>query len=304
MPSSQSFSPQTILVTGATGNVGRHVVTELAAMGLRVRALARNPAAISFPHSIQAVSADLSTPDSLNHALEGVDSVFLLLRQMPPQANALVERIRRHTRRIVFLSSSIVRDDLPQQANFIARMHADVEALIQEAGFDWTFLRPGMFASSAITWWGPQLRAGNIVRWPYANAALAPIDPRDIAAVAARTLTDPLNSGQKYERTGPQSLTNLKMLECIGYASARKLIFQEIPPDVARQELTAYLPAPILDILLDFWSRAIHRPATVTETVEQITGSQARTFREWTMDYASSLAADQEPLQAELAAVR
>jgi uncharacterized protein YbjT (DUF2867 family) len=281
-------SPLSILVTGATGNVGRHVVSYLVALGHQVRALSRNPASVSFPQGVKNIQGDLSQPETLDQALEGVDAVFLLVRApTTPVGPDLVSRIRKSTRRLVFLSSSVVRDDLSDQPNFIARVHSEIEHLIENAGFDWTFLRPGMFATNTVNWWGPQIRAGNVLRWPYPRAALAPIDPRDIAAVAAHSVINPRHIGAKYLLTGPQSLTQVKMLESIGLAIGRKLEFHEISPDVARQELVAYLPAGILDILLDFWPTAVDKPAPLTETVSEVTGSLPRTFREWTMDYAS-----------------
>ena len=100
----------------------------------------------------------------------------------------------------------------------------------------WTFLRPGIFAGNAVGWWAPQIRAVQTVRWPYLDAPTAPIDERDIAAVAVRTLSEKGHTGAEYVLTGPQSLSQLEQLTTIGRSIGRDLRIEEISAEEARRE--------------------------------------------------------------------
>ena len=278
-----------ILVTGATGNVGRQVVSQLVRAGHRVRALSRNPASAHFPREVEVVQADLGAPESLDEALNGVEAVFLLWRSQGIQAvPATLDRFQQDAKRIVFLSSSAVRDDTDQQSNPIGWLHAEIEHAIERSGLAWTFLRPGGFASNALWWWAPQIQSSDILRWPFARASTAPIHEADMAAVAVRALTEDGHAGAKYILTGPESLTQTEQLSAIGQAVGRRLRFEEIPPVQARQEMTAILPSFVVEILLDVWSKTLDHPAPVTTTVSDVTGLPARTFHEWALDHAAS----------------
>src|SRR5262249_3410962 len=160
---------------------------------------------------------------------------------------------------------------------------------IQASGVGWTFLRPGMFASNALAWWIPQIRAGNVVRWPYADAPTAPIHELDIAAVAVRTLCEEGHHGKDYVLTGPESLSQSEQVTIVGEVIGRPLRMEAIPPEEARRELLAIMPLPIIDMLLNAWAAAIGQPAYVTSAVADVTGTPARTFRDWAIDHIAEL---------------
>ena len=166
-----------------------------------------------------------------------------------------------------------------------------IERLIETSGLQWTFLRPGMFAANALRWWAPQIRAGDVVRWPYLAAPTAPIDERDIAAVAVRALCEDGHAGAEYVLTGPQSLTQFEQMSTIGRVIGRSLRIEEMSPDEARRELLPFMPALVVNMLLDAWAAAIGQPAFVTSTVAEITGAPARTFRDWATDHAAEFRA-------------
>ena len=170
-----------------------------------------------------------------------------------------------------------------EQPNPLAAMHAEIERLIQASGLDWTFLRPGMFAANARSWWAPQIRIGDVVRWPYADAPTAPIHETDIAAVAVSALLDTRHNGADYVLTGPQSLMQREQVEIIGEVIGRQLRFEEISPELARQELG--FPLPAMNMLLNAWAAAIGQPALVTSTVADITRNPARSFRDRVIDH-------------------
>jgi uncharacterized protein YbjT (DUF2867 family) len=173
-----------------------------------------------------------------------------------------------------------------QQPNPARNLGLQIERIIEASACQWTFLRPGMFAANARGWWGPQIRAGDVVRWPYLAVPTAPIDERDIAAVAVRALCEDGHARAEYVLTGPQSLSQFEQLSTIGRASGRSLRIEEITPDQARQELLNIMPPPVINMLLDAWAAASGQPAFLTSTVEEITRAPGRTFLEWATDHA------------------
>src|SRR5215813_1999346 len=211
-----------IFVIGATGAVGRQVVSQLIAADVRVRALARNPDSADLPAQVEIVRGDLTLPDTLDQALDGVDAVFLVWTAPATAVAPALARIAKHVQRVVFLSSPHrTAHPLFQQPNPSATLQAEIERLIADSGLRWTFLRPGMFAANALAWWAAKIRAGNVVRWPYAEVPTAPIHERDIAAVAVRALFEEGHDGAEYVLTGPQSLTQSEQVAMIGEVIGR-----------------------------------------------------------------------------------
>jgi uncharacterized protein YbjT (DUF2867 family) len=206
-----------ILFIGGTGTVGRQVVSGLAATGAQVRALARNPGAACLLPQVEVIRGDLTLTETLDGCLDGIDAVFLVWTAPAAAVAPALERIAKHARRIVFLSAPIkTAHPLFQQPNPLRAMFEQIEQLIETSGLQWTFLRPGMFAANTLSWWAPQVRAGDVVRWPHLAAPTAPIDERDIAAVAVRALCEDGHPGAEYVLTGPQSLTQFEQVSTIG----------------------------------------------------------------------------------------
>ena len=277
-----------ILVIGATGTVGRQVTSHLIAANVSVRALTRNPDSASLPLQVDIASGDLTIPDSLDRPLDDVDAVFLVWTAPATAFAPAFTRIAAKVPQIVFLSSPHqTPHPFFQQPNPVATMHADIERLIEASGLRWTFLRPGMFAANAVHWWAPQIRAGNVVRWPYGEAPTAPIHERDIAAVAARTLCEDGHEKKAYVLTGPESLSQREQVNIIGEVIERLLAFEEISPETAHRELLNMMPLPVIDMLLNAWAAGIGQPALVTSAVADITGTSPRTFRAWAGDHSS-----------------
>jgi uncharacterized protein YbjT (DUF2867 family) len=278
-----------VLVIGATGRIGRIVVARLLEAGVPVRALARRPAAAGLPAAVEVVAGDLTLPDSLDAGLRDVGAVFLLWTAPPTTMPAVIERLAAHARRVVFLSSPH-RTPHPffQQPNPAARFHADVERLIAASGLESTIIRPGMFASNTLSWWGSMIRDGDVVRWPYGAAETAPIDERDIAAVAARALYEDRHAGADYVLTGPESLSHAEQVGIIGDVVGRPIQFEEISPEDFRSGIARGWPAPAVDMLLAAWGATIGRPAFVTSTLFEVVGSPPRTFRQWVDDHAAA----------------
>jgi uncharacterized protein YbjT (DUF2867 family) len=282
-----------IIVIGATGRVGREVVAQLPATGVRIRALARNPHTAGLPPHVEVVRGDLTVPDTLDGCLDGIDAVLLVWTAPSAAVAPALERIAKHARRIVFLSAPLkTAHPFFQQPNPARTLGEKIERLIETSGLQWTFLRPGMFAANALSWWASQIRAGrDVVRWPYIEAPTAPIHERDIAAVAVRALCEDGHAGAEYVLTGPQSMSQFEQLQTIGSVIGRPLRMEEISPDEARRELLGLMPVVVVNMLLDAWAAAIGQPALVTSTFAEITGKPARTFRDWTTDHAAEFRA-------------
>jgi uncharacterized protein YbjT (DUF2867 family) len=280
-----------ILVIGATGNIGREVVAQLRAADVPVRALSRNPQSCNLPDGVDVVRGDLTAPETLGRALDDISTVFLVWAAPVATAADVIGRIASRARRIVFLSAPI-RTSHPffQQPNALRSIHAAVEALIEKSGVRWTFLRPGPFALNCRNWWAPQIRNGDVVRWFYGDAATAPVHEHDIAAVAVRTLCEEAHDGRDYVLTGPESLTQREQLAIIGDSIGRSLTFDEVSPETARREVIATWPASVADMLLSAYAAAVRRPALVTSTINDVTGTPARTFRQWATDNAAEFA--------------
>jgi uncharacterized protein YbjT (DUF2867 family) len=278
-----------VLVTGATGRVGRLVVDRLVDAGVPVRALThRSEAAATLPANVEVVTGDLTVPESLDLGLRGVSVVFLVWTAPPATAPAVVERLATHAQRVVFLSAPHqTPHPFFQQPNPMAVLYADIERLIATAGLESTILRPGMFASNAMFWWAPAIRADGVIRWPYGAAETAPVDDRDVAAVAARTLYQDGHAGGDYVLTGPESLSQAEQVSIIGDVVGRRIRFEELSPDEFRNETEGSWPRPAVDMLLAAWGATMGRPAFITSTVSDILGAAPRSFRQWVADHAT-----------------
>lgn len=276
-----------ILVTGAAGNVGTNVVRQLLDAGEKVRVLTRSPGDRTFPDQVEVVAGDLSVPETLPAALSGAKRAFLF----PVFGNAIDGFLgaarQAGLRHVVLLSSSAVTYATP---GFIGEQHHALEQAVAASGLPWTYLRPDAFMTNDLAW-APQISNGGVVHGAYGNAALAPVDPRDIAAVAVRALLDERVS-QAYVLTGPQSLTQIDRVQIIAEAINRPLRFEEVPRDQLREQMLRHgMPAMAVDALLDGLAERVGRIEQVLPTVEEVTGRPASTYAQWATQHAAVLGA-------------
>lgn len=275
-----------ILVTGATGNVGRHVLNLLIADGHAVRALSRAPQRAVWPAGADVVPGDLADPRSLDAALAGVESVFLFA--VPGGGPAFAAAARRAgVRRVVLLSSIGVDDDSEVRDTPIAVYHAEIEQTLRGSGLAWTFLRPDGFAANSLTWAG-QTKAGDVIRGAYAEAAFAPVHEADIAAVAVAALTEDGHADRVYRLTGPQWLTHADQAAILGRALGRPIRYAELPAEAVRQQMDAHLPGPILDSIFAIWAASVGRSPAIATDIEKVTGRPARSYHDWVLDHAEA----------------
>ena len=264
-----------ILITGASGTVGRPLVELLVNAGVKVRAVARNPAGL--PRIVEVVDKPV---------LEGVTGLFANPRAIDLD---LIEQAKEHgVRRLVALSASNVDDDPDRQpSRFRGDRNREVERAVTASGLDWVALRPYTFAANAIGMWAEQIRHGDVVRGTYPRATWSPIHERDLAEVAVRALLDDDLLGARPVLTGPESLTQEEMTHTIGRAIGRPLQYVETPPDVARKMMVERgFPDEFVAGLLALQAKSVGTPALVTNEVRRILGRPALTFARWADDNA------------------
>ena len=273
----------TIVITGATGNVGRPLISALVDAGAKVRAVSRQPQSSGLPGDVEVV-------ESASEAIAGASAVFLNSRALGGELPAVVEQARREgVTRLVALSAINADDDFARQpSRFRGDRNKEVEQLAVDSGLEWVSLRPSVFATNFVGMWSAQIRAGDIVRGPYAAASSAPIVESDIAEVAARALlTDDL-VGQKIPLTGPQSLTNAEMVHIIGAVLGRPLQYQEAPTELVRQRFVGLgFPPEFGDAYIAMLATTVDEPAVTTDGVQQILGRPAQTFEQWVIEHTS-----------------
>ncbi|MFF1816044.1 SDR family oxidoreductase [Kribbella sp. NPDC058245] len=263
----------TVLVIGATGRTGRHVVAGLLAAGVTVQALVRTPDHADLPADVQLVEGDLTDPDAVRRAAAGADAAFLLWPWFTSEGAAAV--VAELPRRVVYLSTL-------NGGGF----WGEIEELLKDR--DWTFLRPSGFAVNTLAW-AEQIRATGVVRLPYPKAARSLIHERDIAAVAVLALLGDQHIGQTYEITGPEAITQEDQVATIAQVIGKPIGIEPLTDDDARQEMLAQGADPfIADSAVTYWSSLVHTPEPVTTTVPQLTGRPPLTYSAWATEHAAA----------------
>jgi uncharacterized protein YbjT (DUF2867 family) len=280
-----------LLVTGATGTIGRPLIDLLINEGVKVRAITHSPQAAGLPAGVEVVQGDLARPDTIAPFLEDVTALFLHPRAVGLAAGELLALARqRGVRQVVALSAMNVDDPLDQQpSRYNGDRNKEVEDATVASGLGWVSLRASAFAANTLRAWGAQVRAGDVVRYPYANFAESLIHERDLAAVAAHALRTDELVGQRPVLTGPQSLTHRQLVATIGEVLGRPLRYQELPPEAATQGMLAQgLPEPFIQALMARYARGVGQIAPVTGEVQRILGRPARTYAQWVTDHAAA----------------
>ncbi|WP_329088170.1 MULTISPECIES: NmrA family NAD(P)-binding protein [unclassified Streptosporangium] len=264
----------TTLITGATGNTGKHVVAELVRRGESVRALTRNPAAAAgrFPAEVELVAGTHTAPERLNAALDGVSRLHITvtagLAEVGPE---LVRRaVGAGVRRITVVWGGGV---------------GPVEEAVADSGVEWTRLEPQEFMSNTLNWI-ESIQAEGIVREPY-DFPSALVHEADIAAVAAVALLDDGHAGRAYNLTGPESLTPRERIAILSQATGRDIVFAPITHEQAVDRLMATgVSRADADYVIGWYAAPNEDSTTVVDTVEQLTGRPARTFAQWAAQHA------------------
>ncbi|WP_371494309.1 NAD(P)H-binding protein [Kitasatospora sp. NBC_00374] len=269
-----------IVVTGATGNVGRPLTRALAEAGQQVTAVSRHAAAM--PDGVRHVAADLAEPTGLEPALAGAKALFLLLPGDMHAAGASPADIigaaeAGGVRRVVLLSTQGVATR-PFGATRIA-MRA-LEDVLRESGLEWAILRPGGFASNAL-WWAESIRAQRVVAAPFGDIGVPIIDPADIAEVAAACLLDDRHTGGVYELTGPEVITPRRQAEAIAAALGSPVRFHDLTRGEAKAAMARSMPAELAEDTLTILGSPNPAELRVSPDVRRVLGRAPRPFGDW-----------------------
>ncbi|MCO1656523.1 NAD(P)H-binding protein [Pseudonocardia humida] len=262
----------TILVTGATANVGRMLVDALLAAGeTDVRALTVSPRRAALPSGVDVVVGQVGRPETVRPALEGVDRMYLAPSPSTAREVAALAAAA-GVRRIVDLAGG--------EGGSWHAIEGDVEA----SGVAWTHLEPGEFMSNALDW-ADEIRTEGAVRDAHPTSANAPIDMRDIAAVAAATLLRDDHAGRRYPLTGPQSLTRAEMVATIGAALGREVPYVELTHEEAIARKAARgMGEEVARWYVEGMALLVEHPQQADPSVERILGRPATTFAQWARD--------------------
>ncbi|GLV87523.1 NmrA family transcriptional regulator [Streptomyces lavendulae subsp. lavendulae] len=269
-----------IVVTGATGNIGRPLTDALAGAGRQVTAVSRHAAAV--PDGVRHVVADLAEPTGLKPVLAGAQALFLLLSGDLHAAGAnpadiIGEAVLAGVRRVVLLSTLAVATRPADPTRIAMR---SLEDTLRESGLEWAVLRPGGFASNAL-WWAESVRTQRVVAAPFGDVGVPVIDPADIAAVAAACLLDDRHTGGVYELTGPEVITPRQQAEAIGTALGSPVRFHELTRDEARTAMTQGMPAELADATLDIVGSPNPAELRVSPDVQRVLGRAPGSFAAW-----------------------
>lgn len=258
----------TVLVMGATGNVGGAIVEALREQGVPVRAVSRSGR--DWPDGVEGFTGDPSDSNGLTAAAPGATAAFLM-SGYAAEAALLSALDGAH---VVVLSSSSA--PLGEHGNAMASYHLASEQAVRASGHDWTVLRPCSFQSNLMRW-RDQLEQGDVVRAPFGHVPSAMVDPADIAAVATAALTGDGHAGRTYRLSGPEALTPADQLALLAAALDRPLRLEALPDDEAR----GTLPEDYADAMIEIFREHPELEREVQPAVEEVLGRPPGPLTAW-----------------------
>ena len=281
-----------VLVTGATGTIGRDVAKRLSEGGVSVRAGIRDQAkARKELADIVLIPFDFENEKTFSGALEGVEKVFLLPPLLPNQLevmNVFVDAAKRAgVRHIVKLSAIGVDDETQPTA---VKWHGANERYIRESGVAFTFLRPNSFMQNFITYFPPRNGA---IYLPWGNGTASFVDTRDIASVAAKALTSDEHGGRIYTLTGPATLGIAEVALILSQVTGREFKYVDVPEAAARDGmLQAGVPQWQVELVMELHAvNKQNRWSAVTSDIEKVTGTAPTDFAQFARDHADKFRA-------------
>jgi uncharacterized protein YbjT (DUF2867 family) len=289
----------TILVTGATGNVGRQVVAGLVRAGRTVRAMTRQPGTDRLPGEVEVVQGDFERPVTWRAALAGVRSVYLY--PFTTDYGFIDEAVKAGVIRFVVHSAAAAGfaprtgggGALGRHLTEEREAHRGVELLVEAAGAEWTHVRPGLLAANALRW-ADRIRNERVVREPYGLAGYPLVHEADVADVAVAALLTDDHIGATYTVTGPVKVSQAEQVAAIGAAIGVRVRFEELEPAEARSQwLRDGFDAGTVDWMIELLADAVDGTGVLppTDTYRRVTGRPPRTFAEWANDHLADFRA-------------
>jgi (4-alkanoyl-5-oxo-2,5-dihydrofuran-3-yl)methyl phosphate reductase len=277
-----------ILITGATGNVGRELVEQLMSKGESLRVVTRDQAKVEHLNpSIERIIGDMSDEAIVEQAVAGVDKIFMfpLITEADHKSNIMLLKKSNEARvkHVVMLSSMGAANEAQSQ---IGALHREKEILVEKSGMTWTFLRPGAFMSNSLQWL-PTIKLQGQVYNPTGAGKVAPISPRDIAAVAAVALTHAGHEGQIYLLTGPELISAEEQVEILSKAIGKSIKCIDVPIKVAAEQMSKTgAPGFLVEGLSAMWEAIKQGNAAIqTKDLERVTSSKGENFTKWCSEH-------------------
>jgi uncharacterized protein YbjT (DUF2867 family) len=276
-----------ILITGASGNVGREVVKQALAVGLKIRAAFQSPdIAAKAPAGLEGVIMDYAKPETTRPVLQGMEKIFLVgppVRDLPVMEANFIKEVRAAGRKHIIKLSA-----LGGRESMFPSGHRDSEENIEASGLPYTFLRPNGFMQNLVNYNAGTIRSENAFYGCQGNGAVSMVDIRDIAAVAVIVLAATGHEGKSYALTGGEALTNGQVAEKISRVAGRKIGYVDVPPaEFKKALLSAGTPEWSTEAVLDL--QRLYREgkaSVVTNDIERLTGRKPITFDQFARDYA------------------
>jgi uncharacterized protein YbjT (DUF2867 family) len=288
---------ESILVTGASGNIGSELVKELLsdAPDVSIKAAvhsSQNIKKVKSDARVKVIQIDYNEPETVREALKGVDKLFLLTPDVPNAAdlasNAVVEAKKAGIKQIV--KQSVMGAALEADVNTM-RLHRQVEEFIEQSGIPFTFLRPNEFMQNFINFHSPSIKGNNAFYIPLEDAKVSLVDVRDIASVAAQSLIDEdKHKNKTYLITGPEALSYHQVAEILSNTTGRKINYVNISDEEAR---AAMKEIGMSDWLINTVSELSEyfrkgKASEISSAVEEVTGKKPISFSQFAKDYAEA----------------
>ena len=281
---------KTILVTGATGTIGREVIRHLSKRKAAVRAAIRDAgkARAQFGESVELTSFDFEDTASYPVALRDVEKLFILPPLIPNQVEvtiALVDAAKSAGVRHIVKLSAIGAD--PAATFTIGKWHGQTDEHIRQSGLGFTLLRPNSFMQNFINYFPPR---DGVIYLPWGDGKASFVDTRDVGAVAAEALTGQGHEGATYELTGPEGFSIAEVARMLSTVAGSEIRYVDVPEAAARDAmLEAHIPQWQVDALLEL--HAINKQGlwdAVSSDIGKVTGKPATSFPQFARDHAQS----------------
>jgi uncharacterized protein YbjT (DUF2867 family) len=288
---------ESILVTGASGNIGSEIVKQLLAVAPAVSIKAavhsrQNVKNVKDGDRVKVIPIDYNELDTLREALRDVDKLFLLTPDVPNApdlaSNAVSEAKKVGIRHIV--KQSVMGADLEADVGTM-RLHRQVEKIIEQSGIPFTFLRPNEFMQNFINFHSPSVKGNNAFYIPLEDAKVSLVDVRDIAAIAVESLIDEdKHKNKTYLITGPEALSYHQVAEVLSNATGRKISYVNISEEEAKAAMkeigmSDWLINTVSE-LSDYFRKG--KASEVSPAVEEVTGRKPISFSQFANDYADA----------------
>ena len=269
----------TVLVTGATGTVGRHVVGHVLGHGADVRCLTRNAERANLPGGVGIVEGDLAAPQSLGQVFHGVTAAHLICFAGDDYAPL------EHAGEIAMM----LADAGVQRVTVLKGepQESAIEQAVRRTETEWTFLGPVEFMANMHSW-ADGVRAG-VIEEAFVDVPSTVVHEADIAAVAAQVLCDGGHHGETLLITGPEALTVRERVSIIGEVTGAELDLVELSAAQIQKQWRSWgFSDDDIAYMLQMKTDSPEASRTPTDTVRRVTGSAPRTFRDWVSEHRAA----------------